>query len=85
MSAGAGAGVGVVEKERGLTVEAAATRLGCSSVRIYQLLRQGQLQARREGGRWLINEAGVAALLARRVEEARAHYERLSLLTLVEK
>jgi excisionase family DNA binding protein len=82
MSAGV---VEVVEKERGLTVEETSQRLGVSEPRVYQMLREGSLRGRREGGRWVLSEEDVTALLARRVEEARAHYEKLSLLTLLSK
>lgn len=46
--------------ESGLTVKQAATRLGVSRTRVYQLLAEGRLQGTKDaGGRWLVDELAV--------------------------
>lgn len=46
-----------------LTVKEAAERLGVSTVRVYQLIELGKLDAERVGVQWLVDDASVAQRL----------------------
>lgn len=54
-----------------LTVKEAAERLGVSTVRVYQLIELGKLDAERIGVQWLVDEASVAHRLEARPSAGR--------------
>lgn len=50
-------------------VSVAASEIGVSRQRVYQLIEQGKLMARKIGNTWMISQASVRDLMRRRALE----------------